>query len=328
MSLIYLARPTNVESEFTDYVRVRIESSARVDNYNVHSICHKPEDADVILFASNYTFPPIGYGLKSEPVYNKFRDRVIMYDISDHPSPLFGGLCPSWHSDIDLGSGFALGWPYFHKNSAERHIEQQEWNSESRYLWSFRGSSVTHPIREQLLGLHDSDALVEDTSSISQLHLRGEGDAHEQQSFWREYIGLMKNSAFVVCPRGVGASSMRIFEAMRAGRAPVILSDDWTPPPFVEWDKCSLRVPEAEVKNLPQILRNNLERAQALGNMARSEWERVFGEEALFHHTVNACSMVLENRSNETRRQRHKRYVSSVEDPYGRALARYLIKRK
>ncbi len=36
-------------------------------------------------------------------------------------------------------------------------------------------------------------------------------------------------------PRGIGASSVRIFEAMRAGRAPVIISDDWIVPPVGDW---------------------------------------------------------------------------------------------
>ena len=45
-----------------------------------------------------------------------------------------------------------------------------------------------------------------------------------------EYFRIMHNSMFVLCPRGVAPSSYRIFEAMKAGRVPVIIAMSGFPP--------------------------------------------------------------------------------------------------
>ena len=69
---------------------------------------------------------------------------------------------------------------------------------------------------------------------------------------------------------------MRLFETMQVGRCPVILSDDWLPPPFVDWEACSLRIPERQVTSLPEILRARCDEAAQLGLAARRAWEENF----------------------------------------------------
>lgn len=101
---------------------------------------------------------------------------------------------------------------------------------------------------------------------------------------------------------------MRIFESMRAGRAPVIISDTWTPPPFVKWDECSVRVSESHLADLPQILKQHLPRAKEMGNCAREEWERVFGPQGLFHYTVEAGLLILKQRQALSFIQRMNKY--------------------
>ncbi len=87
---------------------------------------------------------------------------------------------------------------------------------------------------------------------------------------------------------------MRIFEAMEAGRCPVIISDEWLPPPFVDWDRCSLRVLEDEVDSLPERLREHEHRAHELGRNARKEWEGWFAPTRMLDFLVAAIDDIRE----------------------------------
>ena len=80
-----------------------------------------------------------------------------------------------------------------------------------------------------------------------------------------EYADAMANARFSLCPRGICAGSIRLFESMKMGRACVIISDAWQPNDGVDWDSFLLRVPEAEVHRLPAILEEHADRAAEMG---------------------------------------------------------------
>jgi hypothetical protein len=111
----------------------------------------------------------------------------------------------------------------------------------------------------------------------------------ERLDYERRYAELTKATKFVLCPRGVSASSVRLFETMRMGRVPVILSDGWIPPVGPRWDEFSLRVPERDFTQLPALLERFEPEAVTMGGLARKEWERWFSEEVVFHQLVELC---------------------------------------
>ncbi|NJC27870.1 hypothetical protein GGR27_003388 [Lewinella antarctica] len=117
---------------------------------------------------------------------------------------------------------------------------------------------------------------------------------------------------------------MRLFEAMRAARVPVVIADDWVRPPFVDWSSCCIMIKENSIGELPQILRKLESRAEQIARNARSEWERVFGEENFFHHTVEAYLLILRAREKATTTQKLSRYAKVVRAPYGRMILRTL----
>lgn len=282
----------------------------------MHNLCDSPDDADVILFATNYFYRPLGLSLWREPVYRRNRDRFVLFTQEDKPSPIIGGLCASARNDLAEGQASPmLGWHYLHPTVVEPQIKPQPWPDHTRYLWSFKGDFSTHACRQQLSTLKSDVSYVEDTHLVSYLNMTMQTAAAEREHFFNSYIQLMADSAFSVCPRGEGPSSMRIFESMRAGRAPVIISDTWTPPPFVKWDECSLRVSEDQMMDLTQILQQHLPRAKEMGDCARAEWERVFGPRGLFHYTVEAGLLILKQRQGLPLLQRIKKY-RALTTPY------------
>ncbi|SDW04535.1 Exostosin family protein [Thiocapsa roseopersicina] len=91
----------------------------------------------------------------------------------------------------------------------------------------------------------------------------------------------------MLCPRGFGSSSFRLFEAMKTGRAPVILADDWIPPVGPEWDRFAIIVPESDVTSLPQLLEAREAESVNMGELARDAWETWFGKSVVFQSTVD-----------------------------------------
>lgn len=76
---------------------------------------------------------------------------------------------------------------------------------------SFIGS-ITHPIREQMVKeLQGKDGYFISTE-LTSLHT---------------YCYIMSQSKFALCPRGYGATSFRIQEALQYGAIPVYISDDF-----------------------------------------------------------------------------------------------------
>jgi Exostosin family len=320
MATVYLARPNQQDNYWFDYPRKRLIESYKADNYNCHHIVEDFGRADVILYATNHRFPFVGLGIWSEQIFRENQDRSILLDIGDQPSPVIGGLCPSWSKSLKHYPGLAFGWCYHHPNAAEAYLDYQEWLDKPSYLWSFKGSRSTHPVRSSIMSIVDHEAFIEDTSKISLPNLMKTTADNECNDFVQEYVSLLRSSAFVVCPRGAGPSSMRIFESMRAGRAPVIISDDWLPPPFVDWERCSLRIKEDEVHLLPEFLRSHRSSAEQLGRCAFEEWSRVFGAQGLFHHTTELCLKLISERKKAPFSKKIAQYIYLMHKPWNREM--------
>jgi hypothetical protein len=80
---------------------------------------------------------------------------------------------------------------------------------------------------------------------------------------------------------------------MKAARCPVIIADDWTPPAGPDWTACSLRVKEAGLAGLPGILAAARPRAAAMGEAARTAWERYFSPAAAFQVVARESHEIL-----------------------------------
>ena len=101
------------------------------------------------------------------------------------------------------------------------------------YLFSFIGRR-SHPVRKKLFRASwpCKEVFIADTTGQYE-HFKNQYQNKDQlqnrQAMQARYWEIMARSKFVLCPRGAGASSIRLFEAMQAGVAPVISSDDWIP---------------------------------------------------------------------------------------------------
>ena len=293
MAQVVLLTATPRDDE-TDYNRAPFEAlqeSARRDRFQHHVLTDVAASADVILFAEYYGGGFHFERIRRHPLVRQFREKCFIFCSNALVIPFLPGVYASverrWSSRRTCG-GFYLGLP---KNEFTTFTSPDD---ELPYIFSFMGSTANAPVRRKLADLKHPRAFFQNTEDEFTRLLHREMSPRERRDYYRRYAELTKASKFVLCPRGLGASTIRLFETMRMGRVPVIISDQWVAPDGPAWEKFSLRVPEREVHRIPQLLEENEHMAVPMGARARREWEEWFSEEVAFHRVVENCLRLKE----------------------------------
>lgn len=105
-----------------------------------------------------------------------------------------------------------------------------------------------------------------------------------------EYLANMRDSDFVLAPKGDGNFSVRFYEALSMGRIPILIDTETVLPfeDFIRYDDFILRVPYTEIDRLGDIVfdfHKNLseEKFIAMQKAARTAYERHFRYDAFFN---------------------------------------------
>jgi len=251
----------------------KLFESAKNDVFHEHFLTNDSAGADLILFAELYGAGAYFQAVRKHPLVKRFREKCFLFCSNDFVIPFLPGIYASiekrWLSPR-IRSGFYLGV------SENLFVDFTESREDLPYLYSFLGSADTHPLRRSLANLSHPRGYFHDTSANYAEVLGGKLSAAEMRDYWRRYAEIAKSSKFILCPRGMGASSVRLFDAMRMGRVPVILSDEWVEPEGPSWSKFSLRVRESEVASIPRLLERFESRAAEMGTFAHAQWEEWF----------------------------------------------------
>lgn len=255
-----------------------------------HELTDNPEEANLIIFAEIYDgLDPYFFDIVRHPVFRRFPDKCVLYHISDTTATRCRTISPSvelTHFNARSRRSFS-----YVVRVHDNPFRSADWdrNRSARFLFSFVGDSATHPVRQQILKLKHPDALLRAASGVSAMGM----DDAQREAFQRRYIEEMLESLFVLCPRGLGPASMRLFEAMEMGRAPVIIGDSWLPVAKLPWADFAFFVKEKDVGQIPSLLVANRHLAVAMGRKARAVWEQHFSPERVFGELVSTAAELL-----------------------------------
>ncbi|WCJ59685.1 exostosin family protein [Fontisphaera persica] len=157
-------------------------------------------------------------------------------------------------------------------------------------MFSFLGRN-SHKTRKRIfeLGRQWRNALILDTSEYNHFTDSKERKVEYQIKYWKASL----ESKYALCPRGAGTSSVRLFEMMEAGVAPVIISDDWIPCFGPKWEDFAIFVSENEIQSLPEILRKHENEYQKRGELARKAWEMHFSPEKYGRFLVDSILKIM-----------------------------------
>jgi hypothetical protein len=157
---------------------------------------------------------------------------------------------------------------------------------EATLLFTFRGS-ISHPLRRNLM---DQAFAGLDKQLYTMTHI-DKWFTHDETDKLT-YAQELQRSRFVLCPRGCGTASHRIFETMASRRVPVIISDDWLAPAGLPWSDFSLIVSEDRLADLPSIIQSVEPRWKEMGSAAREAWDGWFSPETGPHRILQMCAEI------------------------------------
>jgi len=262
----------------------RFRELARRDAIGRHALSSDPGSADLILFTEAHQ---LGADWRIErivrhPLYRSYRTKCFSYDERDRPLCTLPGLYVSLDRR-NCHRRLQRAWSYFHVS------DRGPASNQPSLLFSFVGSP-THPIRKAILTLSHPNAHVERVENF--LFWDPETPQYEERRV--RFQEILDDSSFVICPRGHGTSSIRLFETMAAGRVPVVLSDFWVPPAGPAWDDFVVRWPEGDLEGLTQHLESLASEAGDMGRRARAEYDAHFAPAVYFDRTVQQLSELAE----------------------------------
>ena len=98
---------------------------------------------------------------------------------------------------------------------------------------------------------------------------------------------ITQRSIFSLCPRGYGATSYRLYEAMQLGAIPVYVSDKHLLPwsDIINWSEFCVVVCPGDIQNIPQMtLEVTATRVRKMQEILTDVWERHFSIKATCQH--------------------------------------------
>ncbi len=272
------------ESELIGLLRNRAQNSE-------HTLIDDPAQADLILLAGSFgTEPDL---LLQHPLYLLYPERCAVYTEDDNYLPLVPGVYCSAQVDVHSRAGRTVSYSYIsHDGQFSNTFVGSASAPEKSLLFSFQGGS-TSLLRKRLFNLrfNRTDTLIENTSAYYHWDLNQPGREDNQQ----QYARTLASSHFVLCPRGAGTGSIRFFEVMSAGIAPVLISDAYLLPAGPAWDTFLIRVAEKDIARLPELLEPHVASSGERGRLAKAAWLQYFAPEREFDAIVASCIRALQH---------------------------------
>jgi hypothetical protein len=251
-------------------------------------------DFCVIRERSSYKGHEYPHKLSSDPLTGPCLHKIITINTEDGPSGLLRGLYTSLpRSRFD---------PRHHRAVPYRVSDPgtPSFGMEKKYLASWRGNVRSNRIRSKLLALFESAPGFRLESTESWFN----HDPAERE----RYAELIRSSGFSLCPAGWAAATVRIYESMALGVAPVILAEEFVPPSGPDWAKAALFVAQKHIGRLPEILEAARETATDMGECALAQWREFFSPDVIAGYYATSIlglvhsGMFERNRDAEIRR--------------------------
>jgi hypothetical protein len=210
--------------------------------------------------------------LAGHPLLRAYPDRCYVWNTEDRPATYLPGLY------VSMPKG--LFDPQVHRafRYMELNTERLPVHGESKrdIFYNFLGAP-TAPVRRAILSAHHpSDAVVQEKLNFN--HQR-----HAAKEDVGPYAEILARSRFTLCPPGSGTSSYRIFEAMRAGSIPVVISDRLVLPDGPDWSRCSVRIAENDAGRAPDILAG-VSDPEGMGQASRKAYGDFFDSTNMLTH--------------------------------------------
>jgi hypothetical protein len=272
---------TATDMPWSQSLRADFAGVARLDRFGEHILVDDAGSADIVLLldAHQHLADWSMRAMRTHPSIRAYPEKVFVYDERDMPRDSLPGVYVAMPRELfDVTRHRAIG--YYRLKNDTRSVR----NVDPDLLFSFQGRRIAR-VRNDVLALEHARAVVEDTSHYD-FFAPDHAGLVSARDHYREVLGRSK---FVLCPRGAGTASFRLFEALACGRVPVVLSDDWVEPKGIDWRLCSVRIPERDAGTIPRRLEELEPQWSLMSAAARAAYDDWFAPEIWFHRVIEHC---------------------------------------
>jgi hypothetical protein len=264
----------------------RIERLAAIDRFRVHQLTADTSSADIHLFPQCHMLPTDWRltTIRDHPLTQNCWGRVFVYNERYRPWCVLPGVYVSMPAGR-FEPSFQRPWGYYADPAAKPLSPRSREAPEPDLLFSFIGKTASHRCRRHLAELQHPESVVEDIPDFSPYATSDPNYAARR----RRYSDVLARSRFVLCPRGLATSSYRLYEALEAGRVPVIIADDWVAPEGMDWDSFSVRWPEGSLGGLIETIEERNTEWASMSAAATAAYCDFFAPDTAFHRLVELC---------------------------------------
>ncbi len=255
---------------------------ARQDRIGMHEVVDDPDEADLLLFTEAHLLGTDWKlsAIRDSPLFKRYRHKSLVYDERDRPWCSVPGVYVSMPS-ASFNMRLQRSWSYF-------NIPERDRGADRTILGSFVASRSAR-CRAPLFEIHHPRMLIEEAVGFIFYDSSSKDYARRKGLFEESIV----SSKFVLCPRGHGTSSIRMYEAMAAGSVPVVISDHWVPPTGVDLDGAILRWPEGRITGLVEFLESQEPDWRSMSSRTAEVFDRYFAPPVSFHNIVEQCAHIL-----------------------------------
>jgi hypothetical protein len=256
-----------------------------------HQLTEDPHAAELILLAGDLESLAEA---KANELIQRYPEKTMAYSEIDVLVPYVPGVYASAAKEKGLKLGRTQSSIYFSRYASSMNPEIRHRPQEPKeLLFCFRGRRDCR-IRENILDCPYNREDVEVLETTGFMHWN-DGIVGMRQA-QKDYADTVARSHFALCPRGMGFGSIRLFEVMEMGVAPVLLADQYALPPGPDWESFLLTVSEKEFQRLPELLDRHVPESQERGRRAREAWEQFFAPELIFDRMIDQLSEIRQRK--------------------------------
>jgi Exostosin family len=267
-----------------------IEMHAR-SHTRLHRLTDDPEEADIILLAGDLESLEEA---KANRLIRKFPEKTMAYSEIDAVVPYVPGVYGSAAVERWIKLGRTQSSIYFSRYAGSMNPEIRHRPTEKKeLLFCFRGRRDCR-VRTNIINYPYNRADVEVLETKGFMHWK-DGIVGTRQA-QKSYADALARSHFALCPRGMGFGSIRLFEVMEMGVAPVLISDNYALPPGPDWDSFLLKVPERQFSRLPDLIEHHVPESEERGRKARQAWEQFFAPGLIFNGLIDQLCDIRQRR--------------------------------
>jgi hypothetical protein len=293
---IYFLPPTGEWSVQSGFLQRWEELMASVPQTSAqYAIVSEPSLADYAIVQPG---EQLSYKLSTiRPLSN--RDiATIVWDIEDRPTGRESGFyCSLRRNLFDSSRHCTISYPVIFNEFVEySHFD------EATLEFGFIGS-MTAGVRRRLMDMFGPIASSLNATMIdAEYVVAWNSFAHVAETSKRTYAEFIRKTKFVLCPRGQGTESIRLFEVLKAGRIPIIISDDYVLPALqgkTTWQEAALFVSEGGIDSIPALVQSNLPTWKSRAAAARRLWEENFSPETIVEFVATNLNRIVPSRVNQ-----------------------------